>query len=74
MDARSGWSDSEHNIPKAAKQLVTHMTEDSQQFGTRTSGVLQYAKEVSGLKNQISDHDTGFSAIWKENWWSCSTG
>ncbi|TYK08673.1 uncharacterized protein E5676_scaffold118G00180 [Cucumis melo var. makuwa] len=45
IDARSGWSDSEHNIPKAAKQLVTHMTEDSQQFGTRTSGVLQYAKE-----------------------------
>ncbi|KAA0049848.1 uncharacterized protein E6C27_scaffold1591G00500 [Cucumis melo var. makuwa] len=54
IDARSGWSDSEHNIPKAAKQLVTHMTEDSQQFGTRTSGVLQYAKEAKELNEEYA--------------------
>ncbi|XP_048229526.1 uncharacterized protein LOC125370008 [Ricinus communis] len=43
--------------PKEAKQLISNMAENSQQFGTRADGAIRRVNKVStkNLKNQISD-------------------
>jgi hypothetical protein len=50
IDATSGGALVNKTL-KAAKQLISNMAENSQQFGTKTGGAIKQVHEVSNLSS-----------------------